>query len=346
MKTQKATGFNKRWQRLIAALLVFALVAAFAAACNNAQPVEDAGLTPAPTPAPTESDADGGDPYALGVPLLWRATSPAGQSIYLFGSIHVGNEEMYPLPDFIMDAFHRSDFLAVEINPNLLDDEIAMTLALMSMYLDGRTIADDIGDELFEIGMELFERLNAPNIEIMPLMKPFFWWNTLSYLAAEEAGLSGDLGIDMHFIELAEEIGMEILEVESAMEQFEMLAGFSMPLQVALLASSILYFDESAAGVTNLLEMWRQGDVQGILQLTAEEETGLYGEYLELMEELMEEYWTAMMTERDIRMTQVARNYMAQGKNVFFMVGLLHFIVEDGIIDLLRQEGYEVVRIR
>jgi len=146
MKVQKTIQFSKKWQRMIAAMLVFVLAATFMAACGNTQSEVDTSPSPAPTAAPNDTDANSGDPYALGVPLLWRATSPAGQSIYLFGSIHVGNAELYPLPDFIMDAFHRSDYLAVEFNLNEMDEDLMMAIGLMQFYLDGRTIVDDIGE--------------------------------------------------------------------------------------------------------------------------------------------------------------------------------------------------------
>src|SRR5689334_20672575 len=47
--------------------------------------------------------------------LMWKATSPSA-TVYLVGSIHVGNSGMYPLPKEVESAFAAAKVLAVEIN--------------------------------------------------------------------------------------------------------------------------------------------------------------------------------------------------------------------------------------
>ncbi|MCL2753327.1 MAG: TraB/GumN family protein [Defluviitaleaceae bacterium] len=273
-------------------------------------------------------------------PLLWRATSPEGNSIYLFGSIHVAEAGIYPLPSFVMDAFNRSDYLAVEIdilNEPSFEEQMAMIMPFMYTY--GRSVADDIGQNLLQRASDIFAEHEMPwSGEIF---KPVMWWIALTELAVNLSGWSAEYGIDIYFMQQAAQQNMPILEVESAESQMQMLANFSMPLQIALLEDMVTAFeniDMYAEYEANLLEMWLRGDYQAILTATNEENERLGAT-------LAAEYHDAMMVQRDIHMTQVARGYMADGKNVFFMVGLLHFIVEGGIIELLQEAGYTVERI-
>ena len=269
-------------------------------------------------------------------PLMWHVTSPAGQTMYLFGSIHVGTPDIYPLPDFIMDAFHRSDYLAVEFDMLSIVRYMGAIQRLIT-YTDDRTIVDDIGEELHEKARAFLRENGYPYLHL-DLFKPFMWQQAILDVSVRRAGLSPDYGLDMFFLQEARQRNMEILEVESALSQTEMLAGFSMPLQIALLTEMLEYTDYTEHQLWELYSLWKQGDEQGIIAIVNQD-------YI-YEDELFAEYWDAMMTQRDIHMAEMARSYMAEGKKVFFVVGLAHFLVENGVIDLLVQNGYEVVRVQ
>ena len=255
--------------------------------------------------------------------------------MYLFGSIHVASPGLYPLPDFVMDAFHRSDYLAVEVDL-LADTGSAVALMLPFMYIDGRSAIDDMGEELHGQARAFLTESGM----LLPLdtFKPIMWYSALTGAVSEQAGFSLEYGLDMFFLREAQRRGMEVLEVESMQIQMDMMAGFSMPLQVALVASIVEDIDRSVQEVQELYSLWKQGDEQTI--------TAMFNRDYIYDDELFAEYWDALLTQRDIRMTEIARSYMADGRNVFFVVGLAHFVVENGIIDLLVQYGYDVVRVQ
>src|SRR5689334_18271512 len=52
--------------------------------------------------------------------LMWKAVSPT-TTMYLVGSIHVGDKSMYPLPAEVESAFAAARVLAVEINIKNID---------------------------------------------------------------------------------------------------------------------------------------------------------------------------------------------------------------------------------
>jgi len=276
-------------------------------------------------------------PWGDEVPLMWRATSPAGQTMYLFGSIHVGYDSIYPLPDFIMDAFHRSDYLAVEFDLTSVHPiETTAIMGELLAYADGRMAVDDMGEELHQRASAFMtEHRMAPPHNF----KPIIWYVLITNIFVDLAGLSGDYGLDMFFLLEAGQRDMGILEVESARLQFEMFAGFSMPLQLSLLEASLVNVEGSVEGMKELFDLWGRGDAQAIEALFQR------GSYIE-RDELTEEYLDALLTQRDIDMTAMARSYMADGKDVFFVVGLGHLLGEGSVVDLLQRYGYDVVIVR
>jgi uncharacterized protein YbaP (TraB family) len=262
--------------------------------------------------------------------------------MYLFGSIHAGRADMYPLPQFIMDAFYRSDYLAVEIDMMaLLDDPAAQLAQSMAMlYMDGRNITDDLGEDLVarlhEVLRPHFLRQGLPP-QMMDMFKPFAWNTMLLDAVMEEAGLSAEYGIDMYFMNAAQARGMEILEVESMELQMDMMLGFSTELWVFLLESS-LDIDAGAEGVIYMLDWWLTGDYGTFAAYR-------YAQYEGMPAHLWHEYMDGMLNIRDIDMAAVARQYMAEGRKVFFLVGLLHMVGDGSINYHLRNAGYEIERI-
>ncbi|MCL2404897.1 MAG: TraB/GumN family protein, partial [Defluviitaleaceae bacterium] len=74
-------------------------------------------IEPMPTLTPTQTTAPSPQPSQTSndeIPLLWLVTAPHGQTMYMFGATHHGTADFYPLPDELMDAFRRSDYLAME----------------------------------------------------------------------------------------------------------------------------------------------------------------------------------------------------------------------------------------
>ena len=63
--------------------------------------------------------------------LMWKATSPTA-TVYLVGSIHLGDSSMYPLPKEVESAFAAAKVLAVEINIKNADQ--AKMMGLVQKY--------------------------------------------------------------------------------------------------------------------------------------------------------------------------------------------------------------------
>jgi uncharacterized protein YbaP (TraB family) len=134
---------------------------------------------------------------------------------------------------------------------------------------------------------------------------------------------------------------MEIIEVETIDEQLDIFLNLSPLMQSALLEEA-LNVDQVAIELKELYGLWKSGDEQTILSILdskndAPDET--------LIEEYAE-YWDALNVRRNLKMTEKAELYMSEGKTVFYVVGLLHMLGDDGIVALLRQNGYAVERLR
>ena len=293
-------------------------------------------------------NGDGEERVYPDVPLMWRATSPDGNSIYLFGTMHLGSPDLFPLPDFIMDAFNRSDYLAVEWNmlaelSQEEQSEEARFLVSLGFYTDGRTIVDCIGADLHERLVDVATQHGfGETAEAFLYAKPWTWYALVVGFPLLETELTGHAfghgyDVDSHLKREAINRGMPILNVEPRRMAQIVLTTFSTDLVVTMLENSLQNTGTDAHNFRNMYYAWQRGDKEWFLNDWAT--------VLETKGEHAYEFNNAMLTQRDIDMTQVAKGYMTDGKSVFFAVGLYHFLHDESIIQLLIREGYEVVRI-
>lgn len=275
-------------------------------------------------------------------PALYLVTDSEGHRLWLFGSIHVGTEDFYPLPDYVMDAYHGSDALAVEIDIIAVETNIfgQMELLKQLMYADGSSISQHIPAETYEKAVAILQenQLYSPALD---LCLPVMWWSSIETLTYEKAGGHAEYGIDLNLLQMAKKDQKTILEVESAEQQYGLMAGFSQPLQIMLLQSAVENYEnisQAAEDIQATLKMWSSGDVEAFAAYLQQEES-FENETEEL---LYQEYTDKLITQRNLSMTQHAEDALLSGQEVFLCVGAAHIIGEGAIAENLRQLGYTV----
>lgn len=278
-------------------------------------------------------------------PILYQVSDEDGNIVYLFGSIHVGIDEMYPLPDYVLDAYDESDALAVECDviAEAEDEELLMEILSMMVLTDGTKITDYISEECYERAVEIIKE-NDIYVDAFELYKPILWESLISNYMTDKAGTDSDMGVDMYFLTDAYETGKTIYEIESGMEQYTMLANFSMDLQVLLLEDAVAGYDdpEYCEMLLDMCRAWAAGDEDALMD-------EVDADYSDLTEEelvLLDEYNTAMEGMRNVNMTRYAMDAMESGETVFIVVGAAHVLGDDGMAAALEEAGYTVTRVQ
>ena len=288
------------------------------------------------------------EPDEKATPLFYHVTGENGEEMWLFGTIHVGDNRTSYLPQKIYDAFDAADALAVEFNSEAFDEEMENNEELSEQvsnsyfYDDGTTTADHIEDEeLYEYALKLLKATGNYNMN-MPYAKAYLWSSSIeNFLLAQFHPLSSQQGVDNQLIWRAQDQEKPIYDVESGLFQTQMLTGFSDALQEQLLLESAGMDPlEYVAGTQELFEMWCAGDEEALAAYLNEEEdlSDLTPEEIALIEE----YNDAMGTDRNDDMLDVAIGYLESGEVVFYAVGLAHLLAEDGLVNTLRDAGYTV----
>lgn len=277
-------------------------------------------------------------------PLFYKITKDKSDTtIYLLGSIHAADETAYPLPEKVTEAFNESEYLAVEVDIVKLteDFDAQISLAQKMMYSDGTTIKEHIGEELYNSMVEVLKEKSSYST-LYDSYKPAFFESLFENEIINDANMNSNDGIDMHFLNLAKEGEKQILEVESADFQYDLLLGFPDELGKLNLQRYVDDYDTSVEQLTTLYEAWKKGDIVELEKMLFEEDDT---EYTEEQKKLIEDYNNALIIDRNYNMAKVLETYFDEEKNVFCVVGLGHIIGEEGIVQLLEKKGYIVEKI-
>ncbi|MCG5103340.1 TraB/GumN family protein [Oceanobacillus alkalisoli] len=276
----------------------------------------------------TEERNDGG--------FLWKVENE-DTTVYLQGTIHVGNEDFFPLNEQIEDAYEESDVVLPEINLNELDVMESQSLMMdLAMYEEGQTLADDLTEDTF-VALEEILKENDMGIEMVQQFKPWFMEMLLMQFALEESEYSPEYAVDQYFLDRADEDEKEIRELETYEDQLMVLSGFSEELQLEMLEDAILNYDEMVEDLDEITAYWLNGATDE-LSASGEDEESIEG---------YEEYMEEMNTNRNIGMADTILEILTEdsGQTYFVFVGAMHMVEDPSIVSLIEEDGYKVEHI-
>ena len=258
-------------------------------------------------------------------PLFYRISKEDSDiNIYLLGSIHAADKGIYPLNDTIMSSYNKSDYLAVEVDTVALtsDFDLQVSLAQKMLYTDGTTIKDHIGEELYTKMVAKLKEKGSYN-SMYDNYKPAFFESLFENAIIVDADMDANAGIDMHFLKLAKKENKNILEIETAASQYDLLLNNPIELDKMMLEGYVESYDESISEMKDLYNAWKKGDANELEQkLMSTSSEGLSQTEIEMIEN----YNNTLINKRNYIMTDALEKYYAEEKNVFCVVGVGHVV--------------------
>jgi uncharacterized protein YbaP (TraB family) len=259
--------------------------------------------------------------------LFWEVSTELGTT-WILGSMHLARADIYPLRREISAAFERSDQLVVEVDVSGANQlAIQQRMLEMGTYPAGKSIADDLSRSTWESLQLRLEQSGLPP-SMMEQLKPGLVITTLATMEIMKLGLSPELGIDKHFLNLARG-NKPIVELETVDQQIGILLNFSDP--DLLVRQTLFQMDTLEATMDELVRKWKLGDVDGLRRLVLDDELSRHPEFRPLQERMFDQRNRAM-TDRILRLQRAGGNY-------FVVVGAGHLLGDQGIITLLQNRG-------
>ena len=266
--------------------------------------------------------------------LMWKASSPTA-TVYLVGSIHLGDSSFYPLPPEVEAAFAAAKTLAVEFDVRKMDQATALKLIQQyGTYPAGDLLANHVPKET-SAALDHFCAAHSFPCERFAQMKPWLVGMVVSVLPWMEAGEQPKLGVDIHFLNETDgaKTAKHIDELESSDFQMQLFVHLSDEEQLALLTSALKNGDSARQKMKQLQAAYSSGDADALQKIMDEDTTSSPS----LNQKLL--------YDRNISMAARVDDYLKGKDPVFVVVGAAHLVGPKGVAQLLRDKGYKVEQV-
>jgi len=276
------------------------------------------------------------------VPLLWKV-SDANNSVYLLGSFHLLKPSDYPLSSDVDAAFADAESLVFELPPEEMSSPaLAAQMGQAALRTDGTQLNSELPaktvaqlDQWLAANAELVQKMGITP-QVMQMFEPWFVGLSVSVTEMTKQGLDPKFGLDAHMAALAAKAGKPVSGLETGADQIAMLDGMEKAEQLQFLAEALSQAADGKEETRKLHEAWRAGDAKGLWNGMA---TEMKRDYPRL-------YQRINVARNDAWVPRVEKRLTAPGDDdTLVVVGALHLLGSDGVVEKLRARGYKVERI-
>lgn len=267
---------------------------------------------------------------------LFRAEAN-GNTMYLFGTIHVGAPGFFPLEPRIEAAVANASVLALEV-----DAERDVGAAMRAMQQHGMLAPGS--DTYSAMKPEARERLRRAlkRVRMDESALVFKPWMVSTLLAVGEFALHGfrpELSVDSYLARAARANKVRIEELESVAAQLALFDRLSPEAQRTMLEETVDAVENGKQDkeVRLMMAAWENADDAGLDRVlaTLEQEDTSSARF----------FRDVILNERNAGMAGKLAALLAREKSSVAAVGVLHLLGKRGVPELLRAKGIRVERV-
>jgi len=263
--------------------------------------------------------------------IFWEVKG-THNTVYLLGSVHMLKAADGALPPEVLQAYQRSASLVMELDLSDADAESLLGPEMAAVVLpEDKALSKVIGPALYASFVA-----HAKTVGLDPAtterFQPWFAAILLEQLTLIHDGYEANAGVDMQLTQSAAADHKPIIALETAAEQMGYFARLGLDEQAQFLRSTLKDLDSSDSDPAAVIRAWQHGDVAELERLFREESA----ESPQLMHQLT--------AERNQKWLPRIQALLDDDHDDMVIVGAMHLVGHDGLIALLRRQGFNPVQ--
>ena len=265
-------------------------------------------------------------------------------TIYVLGTIHVGDERLYPISQDIANAYGKADKIYGEISTEDWKMVVNKTAKRMEESMaEAKAIENERGFSWFEtLSPEqqkyLEENINKAVLDSQKSNMPWVINSVVSETATVGAGLNANYAYDTHFIAISNNLGIEMIGLDEIDVQIDIMSYGDIDFQTKLLTDTLDELIQDKNAVINetitLYETYLTGDAEKLASC-------LFDEMKEEIKENpgMEGYYNALFVDRNTNWAETFSQLLYEGGVTFVFAGSGHFVGKDSVFEIMKEKG-------
>jgi hypothetical protein len=258
--------------------------------------------------------------------VFWEITGEnIAEPSYLFGTIHLICEEDFSLSEQVTDKLYASETLVLEID---MDDPGLQIEMMNNIYnKEGQQITDFLTKEEYMKLRTFLKERTGMDLDMLKKMRPMVLMSLIynNLLACETRSFENEL------MKLAKAKEIELVGMETVEDQLSLFDIIPLRDQYRTFYTYTSDLEKGQREFRKLIMTYKDENILELLKMVKESP-----EY--------KEYEDFFLSDRNNNWIGSMRNIMKDGA-AFFAVGAGHLAGPDGLISLLKKEGYKMKRI-
>jgi uncharacterized protein YbaP (TraB family) len=264
---------------------------------------------------------------------LWEISGTKNQ-IRLLGSVHFLRSSDYPLPAKIDKSYKSADIIIMELDLGSMNPlETATVMQSMAMDPNGRSLSDALGKKSYATAKRQAGQLDI-DLDAMQTYEPWYAALEITQLRLQQLGFDPSQGIEVHFLIRAISDGKELGGLETIQEQLEAMDSLPPDAQKLFLMQTLEDAGEIPDVLDDLIVAWRAGDTDSMER-----------ELVDGMQDQPELYEQLLVQRNENWSRQIAA-FADDSKDYLIIVGAMHLVGEDSVLQMLDDMGYSSKQLR
>ena len=266
-------------------------------------------------------------------PAAWRIAGARGGEVALLGSMHALRARDYPLPPLVDELYGRAEIIVMEIDLDDLDPATEQAAVLAAAALpDGQTLTNVLDKNVYDLARPRARGLGV-DLALLDHVQPWLVAISLLDIGLQKLGFDAEHGLERYLVGKAKSDRKEIVGLETLNQQLGIFAAMPRKSQQAMLSQTLEELDTADTTMSELEVAWREGHVETM----TDKLLGDFDDFPELYPELV--------TKRNAAWTDALEKLLKDGRRYLVVVGALHLVGHDSVIERLGARGHRVERV-
>ena len=260
--------------------------------------------------------------------LLWEISGNGlQQPSYLFGTIHMICKEDFAFSEIAKQKFNNSKQVYLELD---MDDPQLQSVMMGLMQLpDKESLKNKLGESNFNRLDSFLKKEMNMNFAVFDRFKPMM---VMSLLAQRLLSCAAMESYEMNFVKMASEQKKELLGLERVEDQVAVFDAIPDSLEIRSIMNIVNDFESQKKEFTRMSSLYKAQNLESLYQLLVAS--------------------PEMMGSQELLLDRRNRNWIPimesamKKSSTFFAVGAGHLAGSQGVLELLRKQGYKVKPIQ